>query len=328
MTPKVSILVPVYNTALFLEKCVRSLFEQTFKELEFVFVDDGSRDNSLDILNQIIVQYPERQPNVIVNRHEKNKGVAATRNTLVSLASAEYLCFVDSDDYIDKDAVELLYKEAIQKRADIVVCDIAREWGKSVKIQRLPYEADPLAYTQQLIAADTPAYCCAKLIRSNLYSQHDIACTEGVNILEDYHTVTRLAYFASSIAKIDKPLYHYVLYNASAATKSWNEKKLDNILQSLTIVETFFNSRPDAGKFIVPLQKIKLKSKINLLMTFPPRLRDQIIRQFSDTGKVDMPLKLHEKIILRLASTKNHCCLNVFIALYTNTIALKKRFLG
>lgn len=327
MNPKVSILVPVYNTASFIEKCARSLFEQTFAEIEYIFVDDGSQDQSMEILHLIISQYPKRQNHVIIKKHETNRGIAATRNTLVSLASAPYLCFVDSDDYLDRNAVELLYEEALRKNADIVVCDIYREWRKSVKIQKLPFDSHPLTYTQELIAGETPAYCCAKLIRSELYSKNGINCQEGVNILEDYHTVTRLAYFSSLIAKVDQPLYHYVLYNASAATKSWDEKKLNNILQSISIVESFFMNRPDADQFIVPLKKMKLRSRINLLLTFPSNFHEQIIRQFNDFKNITIPLKWHEKIILRWSSKKNLFFLNSFILLYTKTVALKKRIL-
>jgi glycosyltransferase involved in cell wall biosynthesis len=329
MRPTISILVPIYKSAPFIEKCTRSLFEQTFSDIEYVFVNDGTPDDSMSVLDKIIAEYPAKQKHVIIAHHEQNRGIAVTRNTLVALSTGEYLFFVDSDDFIEHNTVELLYHQAIQESADITLCDIYRDWKKGTKIQRLPFSSDPIQYTKQLIASETPAYCCAKLIKSDLYKLHHITCYEGVDYLEDYHVVTRLAYYANKIAKVNAPLYHYVQYNTSSATKSLNEKSFINILQSLSIVETFFKSQHDFEVFSQSIVSVKIRSKINLTVSATTTsLRKRIALLFPETTPLlaEYPLSWQEKMILKLALSEHFQLLNLFIILIRKPIEIKKKW--
>lgn len=106
----VSILIPVYGVEKYIERCARSLFEQTYDNLEYIFVDDCSPDNSIAILKKVLEDYPERKAQVRIIRHERNKGLSAARNTATDAAMGDYIFYLDSDDEITRDCIEILIK--------------------------------------------------------------------------------------------------------------------------------------------------------------------------------------------------------------------------
>lgn len=115
---KVSVIVPVYNGKKYINKCVNSILRQTFKDIEIILVDDGSTDNTLNILKE----YEKRFPNVKVIE-SSNLGAGGARNIGLDASHGEYILFVDADDFLREDMVEVLYKNAISNDADIAKCD-------------------------------------------------------------------------------------------------------------------------------------------------------------------------------------------------------------
>ena len=111
---KVSILVPIYGVEQFIERCARSLFEQTYQNLEYVFVNDCTPDKSIEILTRIIEYYPKRFNSIRIISHEKNRGIAASRNTAYDNATGEFVTIVDSDDWLELNAIELLKRRPMQ----------------------------------------------------------------------------------------------------------------------------------------------------------------------------------------------------------------------
>ncbi|MEG0697951.1 MAG: glycosyltransferase [Algoriella sp.] len=128
MNPKVSILVPIYKVENFIECCATSLFEQNFEHIEYIFVNDKSPDRSIELLKGVIEKYPHRKANVKIIDHQENKGLAGARNTGVENATGEYILHVDSDDYLDLNAIDLLYTKAVETNSDIVTCNYVLEW--------------------------------------------------------------------------------------------------------------------------------------------------------------------------------------------------------
>ena len=121
---KVSIVVPVYNVAPYIEQFARSVFEQTLEDIEHVFVDDCSPDSSMDILLSVLEEYPHRKQKVKIVRHEKNMGISVTRKDGYMKTTGEYVIYVDSDDYLEPRMLELMYAKAKEHDADMIVCDI------------------------------------------------------------------------------------------------------------------------------------------------------------------------------------------------------------
>ena len=117
---RVGILVPIYNVGKYIERCARSLFEQTYSNIEYVFVNDCSTDNSIAILENILREYPNRTPHVKIVHHKSNRGSAASRNSGLDNSKADFLMFVDADDWLEKNATELLLQKQQETDADIV----------------------------------------------------------------------------------------------------------------------------------------------------------------------------------------------------------------
>ena len=103
--PTVSVAVPVYAVERYIDRCARSLFEQTYDALEFVFVDDVSPDASIEILSSLVKEYPARAAAVKMVRHPVNRGLSAARNTALEHCAGEFITHVDSDDYLEPDAI-------------------------------------------------------------------------------------------------------------------------------------------------------------------------------------------------------------------------------
>ena len=122
----ISIIVPIYNAEKYLNKCLESLTKQTKKELEFILINDGSTDKT----EEIIKEYQDKRIKYFKN---KNQGIGKTRNFGISKSSGKYLMFVDSDDYLEKDACEILYKKISKEGADLAICDFYKvyENGKT-----------------------------------------------------------------------------------------------------------------------------------------------------------------------------------------------------
>ena len=119
---KVSILVPVYGVERYIENCAVTLFEQTYENIEYVFVNDSTKDRSMEMLHDVMERYPLRRDNVHIITHEVNRGLGAARKTALLNATGDFVMHVDSDDSLSLDAVEMLVDKAIQTGADIVDC--------------------------------------------------------------------------------------------------------------------------------------------------------------------------------------------------------------
>ena len=130
--PKISIIIPVYKVEKYIERCARSLFEQTLDDIEYLFIDDCSPDKSIEELKDILDEYPHRKSQTIIHRMERNKGQAAVRYWGVKNATGDYLIHCDSDDWVELDMYQQMYNKAIEEDADVVVCDYVVTNGTSV----------------------------------------------------------------------------------------------------------------------------------------------------------------------------------------------------
>ena len=121
--PSVSVIIPVYNVEPYVERCMRSLFGQTLEDLEYIFVDDCSPDQSMDIIKQVLEEYPHRKNQAKFFRMPENSGLAKVRIQGFSMATGEYVIQCDSDDEVDTEAYRIMYEKAVAENLDIVGCD-------------------------------------------------------------------------------------------------------------------------------------------------------------------------------------------------------------
>ena len=243
--PLVSILVPVCNVEVYIERCARSAFEQTYQNLEFIFVDDATPDSSIDVLQQVITKYPERRDNNKILHHDCNKGLAAARNTAVAASRGDFVIHVDSDDWLEPEAVELLIKRQQETDADIVYTrgNFLEKQG-SVKIDCRGWSIDRETLLTNLLKDKATMCIWSKLIRRSLYTDHYIRCDVHGSYYEDYQALTRLVYYAKTIARLDAYIYHYDRANPnSIVTKALNSLEIQQQgLRSIQSVYNFFQA--------------------------------------------------------------------------------------
>ena len=241
MTQKVSILVPVYNVAPYIERCAHSLFRQTFESLEFIFVNDASQDNSIALLENVIAAYPQRKDHVRIIQHATNKGIGATRNTLLHKATGEYLMWVDSDDFLAPNAVELLYEKAETEAADIITTDCYYAYRGEQLIEKIkcPLPNDPKEYIEALALRKVRAALWGTLSKHTLWTDHQIRTVDGMNYGEDYYTTVRLFYFANRLSVIHQPVYYYNQANCGSYSSG---RKTENHFLSIIALFNHLNA--------------------------------------------------------------------------------------
>lgn len=237
--PKISIIIPVYNTEQYLRRCVDSVLAQTFTDFECILIDDGSPDNCPAICDE----YAEKDCRIRVI-HQENQGQAAARNHAVRRAQSEWICFIDSDDIIHPQMLERLYDAAIESRANLSMCsaaeadDIPDNFFKT--FEKLHYTSITLDEQQLLAIYDQGIHrgwvVWAKLIRKNIV-QNNIF-TEG-KIYEDNAVVCRWLIEAGMVSDITDRLYFYRI-NQQGTTKSpFQLKKLDSLWALCEMINFF-----------------------------------------------------------------------------------------
>ena len=243
--PLVSVLVPVYGVEKYIERCARSIFEQTYQNLEIIFVNDCTPDNSIAVLNKVLEDYPERKNQTRIIDHDINKGLAASRKTALLASSGYYIQNYDSDDYVEKDMIEKMVQSAQEADADIVICDysIVYDDGISKRINVRP-PLDNIACMQKIFSGEVHSSVCNKLIRRSLYFSNDIFPIEGLNMCEDLSVMFRLVYYAKKIAYLPQSLYNYLQGRAGSYTSSkMNLSQQDNAIMLIRLFEDFFRDK-------------------------------------------------------------------------------------
>lgn len=284
MIPKVSILIAIYNVSEYIERCARSLFNQTLLEIEYVFVNDATPDDSIDKLLNIIEEYPERKKQIKIIHHFTNRGSAAARNTGIDASIGDYIAVVDSDDYIDPEMIEVLYMKAKAENADIVVSDMIMEYPDRTVILCDNLSKNENEQFYEIIKNEqSHTFFCDKLVRRDLYTRPDCRVPEGLNYYEDRHVMTRLFYFAKKIVKVDQAFYHYVHYNALAITKTKERMHFENVVQFWELLDTFLKEHNEYEKYKRVIEISKIQSKVRLMIdTHSSQLRKEFANMFHD----------------------------------------------
>lgn len=241
--PKVSVVVPVYNVEQYIEECARSLFDQTLENIEYVFVNDCTEDRSIDILWDVMEEYPHRKPQVKVLKHEVNRGLPIARQTGIRSASGDYIIHCDSDDWVEREMYEYMYNKAHNDNADIVICDFNDDGRRERCVaSNVKSEAD---YRIGILTKDVYCSTVNKLVRRELYEYPILYPKE--NYAEDMALTSQLFYYAKKFIYCPIPFYHY-RYNEISISK---KKGVDAILKgycqtcaNAALVERFFKDKP------------------------------------------------------------------------------------
>ena len=230
---KVSVIVPIYNVEKYISACARSLFEQTFKDVEYIFVNDCATDHSLEILKDVAAHYA--LPHCQFISHEHNRGSGAARLTGMEHAGGDFVMFVDSDDLVPANAVETLVRRQAETGADMVDGATDSFAEDAFFDRQLPFKGPH--FVERLIIGNTvPHHVWGRLIRRSVFTDHDIHFTEGVNQAEDYSVM----------------VYHYRVDRSGSFTDGISPKHLRSFLKANQIITFFFQDKEK--KFLYPLQ--------------------------------------------------------------------------
>lgn len=240
--PVVSIGIPVYNVAKYLNKCLVSIMKQSYQNLDIIIVNDCSTDNSVDIIYNVLHNYPQKNNLVRVFHHEKNRGLAAARNTVLKNAKGEFIMWVDGDDWLSEDAVERAVNKQVKGDFDIVSFGYIKQYINNHKVVMSPYFIDSKDMCLSMIWRGDH-HVWGRLIRKSLYDNNKIDVKEGINMGEDYQVMSRLAYYSEKVCTLNEPLYYYNCTNTTSYMAQMSEKSKSELSISESIVYNFFNNK-------------------------------------------------------------------------------------
>ncbi len=257
-TPKVSIIVPVYNSEKFLNKCLDSLINQTLEDIEIICVNDGSTDNSLKILQEYAAKDKRIQ---IIDK--QNEGLSATRNQGIDRATGEYIGFVDSDDRVDLNFFEKLYLSAQKYDADIAVGEIIRlnKFNKKIHL-KLEKETVTDDFETKLILCDVPdkSYVWNKIYKTEELKKHNLKFLYG-RIYEDVVYTPQVLYCLNKLVTVPGTHYYYWRNPNSLVTSRAQKANEDSVW-----------ARNEAKNFLIShnidITKIKTQTKRYKLFGF------------------------------------------------------------
>lgn len=226
----ISIIVPYYNNENYIKKCIESLLEQTYANIEIILVDDGSTDNSLKICNS----YAKNDQRIKII-HKNNGGISSARNSGLEIAKGDYIGFVDSDDFIENNMYELMLDDILKNKTDISICNIFYETHTGKEIYK--YSLDDFSFNRDKFPFNIyhnlsiNGYCCNKLYSRNIIfnNKNIIQFDSHIGISEDglfnYEIFDKNNFFSCSY--INKKLYHYIQIKSSVCNRKFSMKKLE-----------------------------------------------------------------------------------------------------
>lgn len=263
---KVSVIIPIYGVEQYIEKCARSLLEQTLDSVEFIFVNDCTKDRSIEILEKVIEDYPNRKSDIHIIYNNENKKLAATRDVGLRVSRGKYILNCDSDDWVERNMLEVMYNKAIECDADIVCCEFIKEGICGNELMKYNYDeefgGDKL---KQLYLYDIYTSLCNKLIKRTLFVNNNIWHYEGVNMGEDSAKTIRLRYFSRKTVIVHQPLYYYNRLNIASMCAVYNEQSTNEYILLAKLIEDFFVQENVIDEYRIVVNFLKFVSKQNVL---------------------------------------------------------------
>ncbi len=231
--PKISIIIPVYNVEKYVGKCLSSLVDQTFTDFEIIAVNDGSRDDSLDILRR----FEERYDFVKVI-DQKNGGIANARNNGLAAARGEYVCFVDSDDYVGPTYLEELYNACVDTGSDISCCYYYFHFVENNFLFEYPFRCRGIfkpeeAMKKLLRDVQIQSLVWNKMYKRSLFTDYDIKFP--TMCFEDMAIANKVFANANQIVVLDRPLYYYNQHPSSTLA-TMNADKINDFIRAIAMV--------------------------------------------------------------------------------------------
>lgn len=222
MKELITVIIPVYNTELYLEECVQSVLQQTYDNLEIILINDGSKDKSGEICDNF-----QKADNRIIVIHQKNQGVSSARNKGLDISKGKYVVFVDSDDFVESDYIQKLYEQILNY--DIAVCGIGRfiQDEKKENLIREQELSQSELISQTLGNNYVGGFPVNKIFRKEIIDLHNIRFNETIHIGEDMLWILSYLNYCQKGFYISKTLYYYRLNENSVLQSSIRQQKFN-----------------------------------------------------------------------------------------------------
>ena len=211
--PKVSVIVPFYNVEGYIEKCLETLVNQTLEDIEIILVNDGSKDRSIEIVNKFLEAYPDK----LVYLEKENGGLSDARNYAIPYVKGEYIAFLDSDDYVEKDMYQKMYELAKKENSDMVECDFYWEYPDKLK-----KDVGVIYNGKKEMLEKVRVVAWNKLIRREILEKTEVKFPKGYRY-EDVEFTYKLVPFIEKVSFLKKPCVHYIQREGSISN-SQNER--------------------------------------------------------------------------------------------------------
>lgn len=213
----VSVGVPVHNASKFIERCASSIFTQNYENLDIVFVDDCSTDNSMDIIRATLERFPHRKNHTRIISLTTNQGVSVARNTLIEAFKGDFFTFVDADDYLSDNAIDLLVCKQKEDESDLVTGNIKVKYFDKEDIIEEPYFNYPDEMLLHLVSQPANHSNWARLYRKSIVIDNDIRYKSGMSMGEDWLFLVNVVMNLQSVSKIKDFIYTYDCTNEDSA---------------------------------------------------------------------------------------------------------------
>lgn len=224
-TPEISVIVPVYGVEKYIARCAESLFNQTMTDnVEFLFINDSTKDDSINILSNVVSKYPKLKSQINIIHHDENKGLPTARNTGLSHARGRYIIHIDGDDFAEPQMLEFLYRTVVENNADFAWCDYYITFNNNKRIIDQPDFKSPMDAVKGMLRGSMKYNVWNKICSRSIYIDNGILFPDGNAMGEDL-TMIMVALHAHRCAYVNKALYNYV-QNEGQMTANFDEKKL------------------------------------------------------------------------------------------------------
>lgn len=251
----ISIIVPIYNTSKYLNRCIDSLIHQSLSDIEIILIDDGSTDNSLKICEE----YEKRFDNIRIYS-QNNSGQSVARNYGIRVAKGKYIGFVDSDDYVDSGMYESLLKVALSNNCDLCICGNEKYYNYSDihtcnKNAEYETEIDNQKILKNYLLQKISSYPCDKIFKRELLLNNNIKFPEGY-YFEDINFVLKSLYYSNKIAITEEKFYKY-LQRSDSTTFTRSKKHLNDFEVQVNEMFMFIRNNCICDNLIIELRNCK-----------------------------------------------------------------------
>lgn len=275
----ISVIIPIYGVESYIERCARSVLGQTFDDIEYIFVNDNTQDNSMLVLNKVVKEYSHR--NIHIINKSKNEGLPQARRTGFLASHGDYIIHFDSDDWVEPDCINDMYKTAMENDADIVIADYFENYRNKQKRIKCKQEFQSSTIVDMMLRAKFHSGVWNKLVRRSVYNTVKFPIE---NMHEDLVIMVQIFSNAYRIGYVDSAFYHYNLSNSSSLTSDRKSfKRANGVYTNLRIIERFFIENNMLGTKIAPFSNFVNTFKGDMLLNKQTRNIDWLYSLCKDS---------------------------------------------